>query len=510
MIRGMQVKTTAGAVSLLVSELMACSPESPVELSTDQPVTDTAGNETTPAAPSRPTPSRPNILLVIGDDMGNETLSCFDIGRNPATTPSLDTLCNEGVRFSNFWSQPVCSPTRATILTGRYGFRTGVGDPTGEGEAVGPLPVPPAIPAAPYETPAGPPPGRIRPVNWGLPSGEYTLPRAFDNVGDRGYALAAIGKWHLADTRNGWLEHPNLVGFDHFFGLIRGYPESYFAWNKVIDGEVKGVTGYTADDKVADAHDWIAQQGERPWFLWFAFNLVHDPLHLPPEPLWRTDQSRLEPGTDPMQDPSAWFTAMLEALDSELENLLTGLSPVVRDNTYVIFLGDNGTESDWVGQPFRSGRAKGTVYQGGINVPLIITGPGVEKGELSEALVNSTDLFSTILEMAGIRIDQALPDGVLIDSVSLMPYLSDPGRDSIREWVYADTFETNFDGIEDGDYAIRNQRYKLLRHRGVVQFYDLEMDPYEYIDILERGMKGDEQEQYDALGRQVAKLRAGE
>ena len=87
--------------------------------------------------------SQPNILLIIGDDMGNEAFSCFGLSDNPAKTPTLDDLCDQGVRFDNFWSQPVCSPTRATMLTGRYGFRTGVGRPTGDRDAMGYFPDPP-------------------------------------------------------------------------------------------------------------------------------------------------------------------------------------------------------------------------------------------------------------------------------------------------------------------------------------------------------------------------------
>ena len=98
--------------------------------------------------------ARPNILLIIGDDMGNETLSCYGLNNDAAKTPTLDNLCANGMRFDSFWSQPVCSPTRATMLTGRYGFRTGVGRPTGDRGAMGDFPEPPPKPAsAPAEPP---------------------------------------------------------------------------------------------------------------------------------------------------------------------------------------------------------------------------------------------------------------------------------------------------------------------------------------------------------------------
>ena len=95
---------------------------------------------------------------------------------------------------------------------------------------------------------------------------EFSLPMAFNARPDLGYSTAAIGKWHLADGHNGWIDHPNLVGFDHFSGLILGEHASYYSWIKVVDGEVSGVTGYTPVDKADDAIRWIGERGDDPWF----------------------------------------------------------------------------------------------------------------------------------------------------------------------------------------------------------------------------------------------------
>ena len=206
----------------------------------------------------------PNILLILGDDMGVETLASYGLGENPPTTATLDEMAREGMRFTNFWVQPVCSATRATVITGRYAFRTGIGRTAGGG---GSLPDIPKIPdwasPAPSETAGGmggmggmgaptddPIQGLPRP---GLVADEYTLPMAFRANDALGYSTAAIGKWHLADTRNGWLDHPNRVGFDHYSGHISGAVESYFAWNKVVNGEVSGQVGYTPAVKADDA-----------------------------------------------------------------------------------------------------------------------------------------------------------------------------------------------------------------------------------------------------------------
>jgi arylsulfatase A-like enzyme len=449
-------------------------------------------------------------LLLIGDDMGNETLSCYEWSKNPAKTPTLDDLCQSGVRFDNFWSQPICSPTRATMLTGRYGFRTGVGRPTGDNKTMGYFPDPPPKPAtAPNEPPrrtGGGPRRENAPPDWGLPITEFTLPMAFKVNQDLGYSTAAIGKWHLSDNRNGWQDHPNIVGFDHFSGLIRGFPDSFFTWNKVVNGEWSGKTGYTPDDKTTDAIDWIEEQGDQPWFLWMAYNLIHTPLHLPPDNRWRGDWSDIDPAASPLDDGLEYGNMLLEALDVEIERLLASLPKEVRDNTYIIFMGDNGSGRRSVRPPVASDKAKGTLYQGGINVPLFVTGPGIVKGT-SKALVNSTDMFMTIMEMAGIDASHTIPENLVLDSVSFMPYLSNPDSESIRDFAYADVFAGNFAGIEDGDFTVRNDEFKLFRKSGDFEFYNLKNDPFEADNLLDRGLGSDERAQYDSLLQRVTELR---
>lgn len=457
--------------------------------------------------------SRPNILLILGDDMGVETLASYRLGSTTPTTATLDDLARQGVQFNNFWSQPVCSPTRATIITGRYGFRTGVGRPLTAG---GPAPEPPAKPAwAPYEVPGtgggmgfgGSTDGLT--LSYGLPGNEFTLPRALKSGAGPAYATAAIGKWHLGDAENGWTEHPNLVGFDHYEAVLRGI-DSYFSWNKVVDGDYVGTTHYAATDRVDAAVEWISDRGDSPWFMWLGFTLPHTPLHLPPEELWQSDHSELDPNADPTENPLPYFHAMIEAMDSEIGRLLASIDPAVLDNTYVIFLGDNGTTSTTVTEPFQPGRAKGSVYQGGVNVPLIVTGPRVASGRSSDALINSTDLYATILEMAGLDARELTPSHVTLDSISLLPNLLEPDSPSRRQWVYADVFSGNFAGVEGADYAMRDERYKLLRRDGVLEFYDLMTDPFEHINLLDGTLSALQEERYQWLQARVTALRGSE
>ena len=449
----------------------------------------------------------PNILLIIGDDMGVDTLASYGLSEQPPATAALDVLASEGVRFTNFWAQPVCSPTRATVLTGRYGFRTGIGRPVGGV----PMPAPPEIPAwASAETRNMPNSAsaadRALPRPYLLPD-EFTLPMALKADAEPAYATAAIGKWHLAGDGNGWTDHPNLAGFDHFAGLMGGGPESFFAWNKVVDGVATGAVGYTPVDKVDDAITWLDRQGDSPWFLWFAFNLGHTPLHLPPDEHWQSDYSHVGSDSIPEERWHSAFMAMMEAMDTQTGRLLAALDPEVRENTYVIFMGDNGTYGPVVSPPVRPDRAKGTIYEGGVNVPLIVTGPGVAPGGVSEALVNSTDLFATIMEMGGVDPAKALPEDVTHDSVSFLAALENPDTPSVREWIYADEFFGGFGGVETADYAMRNSRYKLLRFEGEEEFYDLREDPFEYENLLDDGLSEQENAEYQHLKAQIRELR---
>ena len=465
------------------------------------------------------TDARPNILVIIGDDMGSETLSCTGIGDSPATTPNLDQLCDEGVKFTNFWSQPACTPTRTAMMTGRYAIRTGVGRPTGDApSSMGPWPELPEKSADASMEPArgggmgmGGGMGGMGPggdtITYGPQVSEYMLPMAFRDSPDLGYATAAIGKWHMADKRNGWWTHPNDVGFDHFAGDIRGFPDTYFASNYVVNGEITGTSGYLVPRKVDDAIKWLDKQEDNPWFMWFAFNLPHTPLHLPPEEFWAADHSGLDPQGDPHENTRETFLAMMEAMDTEIGRLLASMSQETRENTYVIFIGDNGTSRGVLTEPYLATGGKGSVYQGGINTPMMVTGPGVPAGATADALVNTTDFFYSVMELAGIDPDATVPADIVTDSISFVPYLSDPGQNSIRQVIYADTFGGNFAGIEDADFAMRDLEYKIIHNSGEYEFYNLAEDPFENNNLMLGEMSETDQGRYDKLLAKVTALR---
>lgn len=459
----------------------------------------------------------PNILVIVGDDMGVETLGRFGIGEEPATTPALDALADRGVIFTNTWSQAMCSPARATMLTGRYGFRTGVGSPTGRDTAAGPLPDPPELPANVLEAPRPVADGMgggvvaFAGVGWGLTDDEIALPEALAARTDVSYDKAAFGKWHLADNRNGWQDHPNRVGFDHFSGLISCCTESYFSWTHLENGSFSHRTGYAESDKVDDVIAWLGDPSVRdePWFVWLAFNAPHTPFHLPPADLLQNDYTEIAAVGDIMPNNGLVFRAMIEAMDAEIGRLLEHIGPEVLANTYVIFIGDNGTDNRVVTAPFQSGRGKGSLYNGGIHVPLLVAGPEVTPGSASDALTNATDLYATILDIAGVELSEAVPEDVHVDSVSLVPYFSDPQRDSIREWIYADRFLTD-EGVGSGSYTIRDHRFKLLVNEGTEEFYDLQADPLENANLLSGELSGQETAALDELRARISELHDSE
>ncbi len=453
----------------------------------------------------------PNILLIIGDDIGVEQVSAFGIGPEPARTPNLDALAARGMRFSRVWAQPMCSPTRATLLAGRYGFRTGVGSGVGGPGMTGPYPDDPVPgPAAltevnevletdvtPYIGVYNGDPGNPR-ISVGLRLDEAALPAQLKLSRAAEYSTAAIGKWHLADLDGGWLEHPGRIGFDHFSVLMRNEPESYFAWWENVNGTLEERHGYTPARKIDDALAWIGEQREQPWFLWLAFNLPHFPQHIPEVP--GLDTSGLSPS-----DPHAALDAMIARMDYEIGRLLDGIGNEALENTIVAFVGDNGTTGKSIDPPFHPERAKFMIYEGGLRVPLIIAGPGIPEGAATDALVNTTDIYSTLLDLA----DAPIPHDRTLDAESLVPYFDDPSRPPLRTWIYAEHFMTN-QGIALGGHTIRDDRYKLVRIRERTELYDLDADPSESRNLLGDGISDGEQRVLDRLQETVTALHDSE
>jgi len=232
-------------------------------------------------------------------------------------------------------------------------------------------------------------------------------------------------------------------------------------------------TEYTTTKFTDLAINWIGSQNQ-PWFLWLAYNAPHTPFHLPPSELYSqvglaSDQSSID------ANPLPYYLAMLEAMDTEMGRLINSMSQEERDNTFIVFIGDNGTPNQVV-QTYPNRRAKNSLYQGGVNVPMVISGKNVErKGVEEEALLSTTDLFATIAGIAGSTISE------INDSKNFKYMFNAPGI-TVRDYVYSEIG----DDINNLDHTIRNDKYKLMKFSsGNEALYHLAEDPLESINLLD-------------------------
>jgi arylsulfatase B len=394
---------------------------------------------------------QPNILLVIADDMGLDPVPGYLPGPTKAAMPNLEALMANGLTFDNAWADPLCSPTRATILTGRYGLHTGVLNANNASL---------------------------------LPPEETTLHQYLNDI-NSGFTSCLIGKWHLGGASPD-PTYPNTMGIPHYAGLLTGTANSYFNWDLTTNGITAPNTTYITTTFTDLALDWIGEQSE-PWFCWLAYNAPHTPLHRPP--LYMHSQGALPTDQASINaNPLPYYLAMCESVDYELGRLLSTLDPAILANTVVIFIGDNGTDANVIQAPYLESHAKGTLYEGGVRVPLVMAGPGISRaGEHEAALVNSSDLFTTIVELTG----HALP--IYENSRSLVPMLDQDGL-SVRDCAYTEVLGGN------GGFAYRNAHYKFIDPTlGPLEFYDLLLDPWEMNNLLPGPLSADEQLAYDQL-----------
>lgn len=388
--------------------------------------------EEQPDEGGEPNSKSPNILLVIADDFGLDACPGYNLGTTKPNMPTLQNLMNNGIRFNNVWSNPTCSPTRAGILTGKYGFRTGV---TRAGNV--------------------------------LSTTETTLQSHIDTNTSNSYSHAVIGKWHLGRTDS----HPNDMGLSYFAGTT-GNVTSYTNWELNINGSISNSTEYLTSKLTDLAIDWVGDQ-TKPWFLWLAYNAPHSPFHLPPTNLHSqgvlpSDQTSIN------NNPMPYYLASLEALDAEMGRLINSLSQEEKDNTIIIFVGDNGTPGQVV-QSYHNRRAKGSVYQGGVNVPMVVSGKNVSRiNDNENALINTTDLFATIADIAETGTTS------IHDSQSFKGLFT-AGSSNFRDITYTE----NLTDAGTTDVAIRNATHKyILFGDGTESLFNLVSNPLENPNLL--------------------------
>ncbi len=461
---------------------------------------------------------RPNILLMIGDDIGIDVTSdmypgLIDglvkqygpsghnhpdyrlISGRPASTPTLNSLARAGMRFTQAWTQPFCSPTRASMLTGLYSAKTGVLDYT----------------------------------NY-LSQSHHSF--VWDLKLKGGYSTAVFGKWHMAGLGVYPGMKPKEAGFDLYLGNLHGGIATYWDYDYHIqDGatppneyrtekppirSLPGIapTTYAPVVKAADAIRWITEQEsknpDKPWFVWLAFNIAHISGNQEPNPMCVPNIDTLDEVSHREMEAcggkfgsaivgSCSSEALMRAMTNSMDTVIRKVLDVVDrldKNTYVIYLGDNGT---WMFGPKREfidnlyitrrGRSKGTAYESGVRVSMAIRGPGIKAGSKSDEPIHCVDLFATILELAGLDAPKTVPnrtsDGtVAVDSVSLAPILFKGARglrDPNTGYLLAETINPVVKNQRQ--VGARNATYKLIcidnAEAANCTFYNLADDPLE-------------------------------
>lgn len=418
--------------------------------------------------------AKPNIVHIVADDLGWK-----DVGFNGATdikTPNIDALAAGGAKFTQFYVQPMCTPTRAALMTGRYPFRYGL-------QTI-------VIPG---------------PANYGLDTTEYLMPQCLK---DAGYTTAIIGKWHLghADT-NYW---PKQRGFDYQYGAMIGELDYYthsdagvldwFRNNKPVHEK-----GYTTQLIGNDAVKYINEQGpDKPFYLYLTFNAPHTPYQAPKEYVDRFQN---------IEDPTRrTYAGMVACLDDEIGRVVAALDKKgLRENTLIIFNSDNGGTKNamFAGQmadlsktkipcdngPYRDG--KGSLFEGGCRVAACANWPGHIQPGTVDGMIHAVDIYPTLASLAGASTAKSKP----LDGLNVWDTIAE-GKPSPRtEIVY---------NIEPFRGAVREGDWKCIWRSLIptsVDLYNLADDPYETNNLASAhpDRVAAMQERINALGKESAK-----
>jgi len=373
---------------------------------------------------------RPNVIVILADDQGWGDLSIQ--GNTNLSTPNVDRLATDGARLQHFFVAPVCSPTRAEFLTGRYSQRLGV--------------------------------TYIDHGQERMNLGEVTIANLFK---DAGYATGAFGKWHNGAS---YPYHPTGRGFDQTYGMIEGSWANYFSPLLDSCGKVVKGDGFIADDFTNRAMDFIETNKDNPFFCYIPYNTPHTPLQVPDEYWNRFKDKEIvmrHHYKEERDDYTRAVLAMCENIDWNVGRLMKQLDDLgLTENTIVVYFSDNGPNFyRWI-DGLRDRKA--STNEGGVRVPMFMRWPGhIQAGKSIPQISSAIDLLPTLADLAGIS--SSVPDSV--DGISLAPLLTgDPTnweeRIIINAWR--------------GKVSVRNQQFRL-DHQG--NLYDMENDPGQNIIV---------------------------
>lgn len=378
------------------------------------------------------TEKHPNIVIILSDDQGWGDLSIN--GNKNLNTTNIDRLAQSGVRFNHFYVCPVCSPTRAELLTGRYHDRSGV---HGVSEGAERMNV-----------------------------DETTIAEVFKKAG---YSTAAFGKWH-----NGmqYPYHPNARGFDEFYGFCSGHWGEYFSPQFLEhNGEIVQGNGFITDDLTEKAMAFIDNHKNKPFFLYVPYNTPHSPMQVPDQWWNKFKDKKLEMLADERVKEDIPFTraalAMCENIDWNVGRIMGKLKELnLEENTIVIYFSDNGPNG-WRWNGGMKGR-KGSTDEGGVRSPLIISWPGtIASGSQINEITGAIDLLPTLADLAGIEYLTQKP----LDGLSLKPLLLGKNAGWNDRYIFSSW---------NGKVSVRSQRYRL-DYEG--KLFNMDSDPRQLTDI---------------------------
>ncbi len=383
--------------------------------------------------------ARPNVLLIMADDLGYGDLSSY--GAKDLRTPHLDKLISESMRFDQFQANScVCSPTRAALLSGRYPELVGV-------------------------------PGVIRHYpngNWGhLDPNSTLLPSVFQK---NGYHTALIGKWHLGLTEENL---PNQRGFDEFHGWLGDMMDDYWKHTRAgqnymrLNAEKIEPEGHATDLFTEWSIASIARcaKSNKPWFQFLAYNAPHDPIQPPPE--WLEKVKQREKG---ISDKRAGIVALIEHMDDGIGQVLAALEKSGQaKNTIVVFTSDNGGDLKQAANNGQLRDGKGTLYDGGIKVPTSVRWPGKIQAAKSDFRALTMDLIPTLADLCGVPIE------LKIEGRSLKPLLLTGKQPAFeRPEFYMWLQKTTKQAMQEGEWKIIREDIK-----SPAELYNLKTDPLE-------------------------------
>jgi len=427
-----------------------------------------------------------NAVVILADDLGWSDLGCY--GGDFHETPHLDQLAAEGVRFTDAYAASVCSPTRASLLTGKHHARLGI--TIWRENAVKPQ----------SDRPLQPPPAVAD-----LPADEVTIAEVLQSAG---YQTGLIGKWHLGNAES----YPEVHGFDtNIGGTLWGAPSTYFfpyrgrfnqetRYVPQLDGGTEGE--YLTDRLTDEALKFIDRAGDRPFFLYLAHHAPHTPIEAKPE---LVEHYRKKLGPNHLHG-NPTYAAMVHSLDESVGRVLQHLEDrQLTDRTLVVFLSDNGgylrsaQQEVTTNYPLRSG--KGSLYEGGVRVPLIVRWPGVTPvGGVCSEPVSVADLYPTLLAATEVAGDATHNAG--LDGLNLAPLLADPTATLDRDAIYH--HYPHYYATTTPASAIRMRDWKLLEYfeDGHLELYNLEDDLGESHDLA-----AENPQQCDELHRRLVAWR---